>query len=469
MSKAALSNLIEELEKSVREDRGLKADDQAVKRFRREGTNRYANAFRLNRKEFSHQTLQQINRTKGIGKLGPLDTVRIIALCNKYFDLIKATLIERGSRLEETQVVHDNDNVTLISYSKRALSNFDIITQQTVGSKAVLRNKVLQPFMQELNALLEKLNKGQLPEAFSSNYNLGHEGGSNVQYFISSRLSNVMDRIPDGTEKSEVLQDISVALANTNQKATVERTENIIIDALAKFHNTSGNGDISKVITLTLESRIANMGKDEDRGVREALASQLRSFVRSRPAEEWINQEASDSEARIIAKTLMQDAMKLGAKVENKRHLAPKDTRPSAAQKRLTKKNKTTVPVSKGVVNVKVNRVQTPRATPSYLDLMTLINDRLPPRVRANMGSPGLNNRTGRLSESARVVGITTTGQGFPSIHFTYQRDPYDVFDPVAGRQPWNTPERNPRTLVERSVRELATELGMGRFYTRRV
>ena len=37
------------------------------------------------------------------------------------------------------------------------------------------------------------------------------------------------------------------------------------------------------------------------------------------------------------------------------------------------------------------------------------------------------------------------------------------------GEAPWATPERDPRKLIDRSIREIATKLAIGRFFTRRV
>jgi hypothetical protein len=85
-----------------------------------------------------------------------------------------------------------------------------------------------------------------------------------------------------------------------------------------------------------------------------------------------------------------------------------------------------------------------------------------------NMKNPRLINRTGRFAQSARVVNVEQTSQGFPSFVFDYERDPYDVFDRTLGRSPWNTAQRDPRALVDLSVREIVREMAIGRFYTRR-
>ena len=38
-----------------------------------------------------------------------------------------------------------------------------------------------------------------------------------------------------------------------------------------------------------------------------------------------------------------------------------------------------------------------------------------------------------------------------------------------SGDAKWATPERDPRAVIDKSIRELATQFALGRFYTRRI
>ena len=100
---------------------------------------------------------------------------------------------------------------------------------------------------------------------------------------------------------------------------------------------------------------------------------------------------------------------------------------------------------------------------------MTLLNAKLPRTVAENMGAPALENRTGTFASSVRVTDVNRTAKGFPSVGYTYQRNPYQVFEMGSGKAPWATTARDPRTMIDASIREIAQELAVGRFYTRRV
>ena len=85
------------------------------------------------------------------------------------------------------------------------------------------------------------------------------------------------------------------------------------------------------------------------------------------------------------------------------------------------------------------------------------------------MGPPGLTNISGRFASSAKVTDIIDTKKGFASIGYTYDKNPYQIFEPGAGKAPWATADRDPRKLIDNSIREIASELLTEDFYTRRV
>lgn len=154
------------------------------------------------------------------------------------------------------------------------------------------------------------------------------------------------------------------------------------------------------------------------------------------------------------------------AKVKRPKKEPPTKTKPLPIIREVTEyieTSKSSLPDSKKASS----KVKSPQAK-NWLSLVNIINKKLPQQVASNMGAPGLVYRTGRLADSSKIVNIETTKEGYPSIIFDYQRDPYNVFDRAKGASPWNTPARDPRALVDKSVREIVQEMAIGRFYTRR-
>jgi hypothetical protein len=123
----------------------------------------------------------------------------------------------------------------------------------------------------------------------------------------------------------------------------------------------------------------------------------------------------------------------------------------------------------KGQIKARKTAAAGSRSATKPLQLLGILNKSLPETVRGNMGEPGLVNRTGRFSESVRVTDISTTAQGFPSIGYTYMTEPYGVFEMGRGSPPWATADRDPRKVIDKSIREIAIQFAIGRFYTRRV
>ena len=114
----------------------------------------------------------------------------------------------------------------------------------------------------------------------------------------------------------------------------------------------------------------------------------------------------------------------------------------------------------------KAKRRATDSAAARPLQMMVMINKELPQTIKANMDLPALQNRTGRFAESVKIVDAVKTRQGFPSFGYTYQKNPYQTFEPGFAQ---GSPERDPRALISRSIREVAAQFAIGRFYTRRV
>ena len=94
------------------------------------------------------------------------------------------------------------------------------------------------------------------------------------------------------------------------------------------------------------------------------------------------------------------------------------------------------------------------------------LNSGLEEIVRKNMKSPALENQTGRFARSVKVTNVVSTQKGHPSYAYTYDNR-YRVYETTSGSR-FSSPDRDPRVLIQRSIREAAAKIAMGRFFLRR-
>ena len=134
-----------------------------------------------------------------------------------------------------------------------------------------------------------------------------------------------------------------------------------------------------------------------------------------------------------------------------------------------TKKTKPTRGAQKNLTTIDQTPVFDTKSRRSMFSFIAMINKKLPRTVEKNMRAPRLENQSGRLARSAEIKDVIQTRKGFPSFGYTYDKDPYQVFEVGKGTEPWATSQRDPRKLIDRSIREVAAELALGRFYTRRL
>lgn len=222
--------------------------------------------------------------------------------------------------------------------------------------------------------------------------------------------------------------------------------------------------------------RVGSKSKNRRQAIKERMAlkvaqSSLEQALRKNLAtgdkiKSW---KGSDDRITIEKKKIVEAFNKSVAlrvnSIDTKRKLSKKTTR--AKTVKINKKN-TQVKV-KPISLVQKEKVISSKARSSAqsdITLAALINRALPATIGKNMSLPGLQYRTGRFASSVQVTDVTRTTKGYPSIGYTYQKYPYQTFEP-GYRQ--GSVDRDPRKVIDRSIREIAAELLVGRFYTRRV
>jgi len=231
--------------------------------------------------------------------------------------------------------------------------------------------------------------------------------------------------------------------------------------------------------TIYAQSRVENQetgmtSSDEKAKFRKELKKAIERLNDSTPIKKL---KGSDSIEELKVKqttaTIMAEYKKK-KNIKTSKIVKPKLTKRKSTASVRRKKTKT---VESGIPVVKIALTRFKKRKGSQvkqsaamqpLQLIGLINKELPDTVRKNMQLPALENRTGRFADSVRVTDVIQTPKGHPSIGYTYQRNPYQVFENTSGG-PWSNGERDPRELIDRSIREIAIQFAIGRFYTRRV
>jgi hypothetical protein len=240
-----------------------------------------------------------------------------------------------------------------------------------------------------------------------------------------------------------------------------------------------GVGIIIRPIKTKDNASRSTLEKQEQAALIEAVSKTIETT-------DWFAQEGSSSlrnKAKAAAILSVTDPLtKLSKKSKGKLSLKldPKITQTALkTNSKGSKRTKKDSGVSPTAYTTKKGRLATgaiaskvgKRAKQSNFNTVSMIgilNSKLSDTVAKNMGSPKLNYRTGRFAGSVRVTDITITAKGHPSIGYTYQRDPYEVFESSSGSK-FSSMERDPRKLIDVSIRELAAQQAIGRLFTRRV
>ena len=230
--------------------------------------------------------------------------------------------------------------------------------------------------------------------------------------------------------------------------------------------------DSKDIIEVTFQSSTLNRSKGtEEKGLKSLVLQKIREAVEKL---DTLNLDGSDSPVTKKRKETIKKVIQPFEKIKNATiQVEDLKINKSSSMSQKVKKSKKAVQDPSRAMARATSIPQGPRtkarqSTVSIAALMGLINARINDAVAENMGPPRLENRTGRFAASVRITDVTKTRKGFPSVGYTYQRDPYQVYESTSGSR-FGSLERDPRTLIDKSIREIAAELAIGRIYTRRV
>lgn len=351
-------------------------------------------------------------------------------------------------------------------YDKFAESIYSNISNSFKASRTSLKSRI--------NTLLRSIGEEELGE--KNIIVLGHMGGSSI---IESRTSASIQKLKSTIEskrfrkEGQVTWEEFLSLFTTDDVLLLSKldgrdltnffiaiesaslndpSKKVILEKLGITEKTLRQAYIDALTKATekVKSKFPDRPGSDSRLTIEKK-KQVANFVKNIKKNKRIKVTSIDT------KLLLSNAAPVKTKLKKKK---PKRVK--------TKKLVKTPKVSSGVNVPKDKKVKKQVTQPTFNlnALKAQINARLSMTVIKNMGTPALENRTGRFARSVQVTDVTQTSKGFPSIGYTYQKYPYQTFEPGFKQ---GSVQRDPRTLIDRSIREIASELLVGRFYTRRV
>jgi len=296
-------------------------------------------------------------------------------------------------------------------------------------------------------------------KTLSRNIHKGHgvKGSAVSQVQIASAIS----AIPLDNQN-----ELSMAFSAFAKKGNLPKDIRIEIEKLFINHEqiVTKEGKLvdNYVSNVVFQVGKVNIGKDA--AFEKAVKKAFRDFA-TEYKDTLIDEKGSSTLKQKITRTMLEN---IGAGKNIK--IKSKDIKASRKTKHATSitGNKQKVGPAKIVPGGKIKRAPKRKTTStgfSQTKLYAALSARINSVVAKNMGEPALNYQTGRFAGSVKITDVTATPQGFPSIGYTYQLYPYQTFEP--GFQQGD-PDRDPRKLIDRSIREIAAQMVTGRLYTRR-
>ena len=325
-----------------------------------------------------------------------------------------------------------------------------------------------------------KSGKGKLGELIKANYKeasgsgldliggqgskegaqLGHEeGGIGVATSgVAAASAEARLRKLGFNKNSRIIKHIYKYYDDMQMK--IEHTQ--IVDA---------KGGIQKkyVPILFWQASKANQGKQLD--IEREFTAQLQRRLSSEIATMEGSTPLKDAVEMVLFDAAAPDKKRKGTRTVGQKKKRVKDRSVATAKARANIKREATIRHDDGVDAKSVSAIARKQKTRtiSPFSYVAMINKTLSRVIRKNMRPPALQNQTGGFANSVRVQDVNTTRDGYLSFGYTYQKDPYQVFEVGKGTAPWSTAQRDPRKLIDKSIREVAAELALGRFYTRRL
>jgi hypothetical protein len=375
-----------------------------------------------------------------------------------FTEIIK---LNNNNKVGRQRIIGSNTNFTA-TLAQIGTNNASVFRVMQDIKKKVQKSLIIK-LRWEIRALNKdrkgKKNKiGQINRKQRQFLNLGHDSGFSVS-----------------EQRVQAAQNALVQFEKAGGKIPDEFYNTF--EVLVKRFNT----EQTDVLQVSLESSKTNKSKgaSEEQSLLQAMRRDLVKLLdgeisKGQPGVFWANIEGSDSKLTKVRKRVLNPLGKVAQKNKNIKSTIKakkiKDKNTTTPRKKPRKPKITVAPlyIDKTPTKLGIGKKEGQDAR-SLFSYVAMINKELPNTIRRNMGAPRLENRTGRFAASVRVQDVISTPKGHPSFGYTYEKDPYQVFEVGSGKTPWASSARDPRKIIDASIREVAGQMALGRFYTRRL
>ena len=315
-----------------------------------------------------------------------------------------------------------------------------------------LQYKQIQKFKTSLGKKLQ--DKFGAGEEFGQEFHLGHGASSfSVVHYLGLEAGKRIQKFAgaNSTQFKEFEKGLNSIF--TEEKAGPSHA----IDLSASIKQTFTEGvKFRRNYIIYLDLQLGEENLEEGRNIERKFRDQVLELL-DKVASEWPGSKAS----------LYEISDSLDKSLRGKKGLKSKNYNQKTNKISLSKQ-KATSKVTPGKSPAKSNMRTARGQFTSPIALMNLINARLHDMVKKNMKSPALNYQTGRFARSVRVTSISQTRQQQMTAFYTYMKSPYQTFERGYAQ---GSPQRDPRTLISRSIRDAAAQIMGTKFEirTRRV
>ena len=375
----------------------------------------------------------------------------------------KATEINQNPKTEgDAQVRGNKFSVSIRIVKSGARDNYNLL-------KNIYEDRLQEfytAFLQLINkpeGLERKTGRGKKEKTIKETeagqvFGQTHEGGANIYHMINDAVFKALDHTAknSGKPNKEIVKDL---------KALKNQDADIILSMI--------NDGPKEEVRLGISSQLINAktgGGIQEQGLKQNLDAAMQNLIQTLKTTKGSDSIVEGQRKRLIKEIVKPFKNKKGITVKHE-DTKLKNTR---SPTKLTKKGGKTKVVTGAAVAIgakkrparQKERTRTPRM--GIKNILGVLNAKLPETVAGNMGTPRLESQTGRFAQSVRATDVTETAQGFKSVGYTYAKNPYQVYESTSGTR-FSNIDRDPRTLIDTSIREIVAQFGLGRLYTRRL